>query len=365
MMEEDANPGWSSRARRFRRVCAFLAVATALVTLPTSAASFTATITNTSTLPVRSAFPDYVTAIGETPNAGGALGGSGKGPDAYYRGDTAPAGTSATDAGTTAADASGNARDGAYAGATNGPSLWWPVDEATGTSLTPRAGGSTGALPASGATWRTGAQGRPVLTATAATSPALSLTGASSGGVLGSGPALDPSKSFTVSVWLWLQASTPADQTAVTQDGASGAGAFSLGLSQGSWSFGVADDSTTTGPAYHRAGGAAASTQRWTHVVGVYDASVVSHAGGPVKGSMTLYVDGAQAGAIAYRPPASAWLQRPTAACACPFALGRLGRSGSNVEQLTGSIDDVLVFPHAVAGADIGALAANTPAPAA
>ena len=364
MMPQSATPTGRPRAPRCRRIYTFLAVTTALVSLPTSSASFTAVFTNTSTLPIRSAFPDYVTAIGETPNAGGTLGGSDRGPNTYYRADTASAGTSAVDAGTIAADASGNARDGAYAGATNGPSLWWPVDEAAGSSLTPRAGGTSGLLPASGAAWRTGTQGRPVPTATAATSPALSLTGADAGGVVGSGPALDPSRSFTVSAWLWLDASTPADQTAVTQDSISGAGVFSLGLSQGSWSFGVADDSTTTTPAYQRATGAAAGAQRWTHVVGVYDATVLSHAGAPVKGSVTLYVDGAQAGATAYRPAAATWLERPTAACACPFALGRLGRSGGNVEQLVGSLDDVLVFPRALSGADIGALADSTPAPA-
>lgn len=151
------------------------------------------------------------------------------------------------------------------------------------------------------------------------------------------GPALDTSKSFTVSAWAKLNSLT-ANSTFVSQNGTTNNG-FQLYYSSGAqvWAFGR-HSTDTDGAVWRATYGGKPVLGRWTHLVGIYDASAKE---------VRLYVDGKLAAT-------KDWTYTPWNATG-PLQLGRKLSSGSYGEFTNGAISDVRVYPTALPPADAAA----------
>ncbi|MGW2556297.1 LamG domain-containing protein [Streptomyces sp. NPDC001635] len=202
---------------------------------------------------------------------------------------------------------------------------WWKLAEGTGTA----SADSTGALNAtlSGAyTWTTDTiRGK-----------ALNLTGTTGYGST-TGPAVNTSKSFTVSAWVKLN-SLSVNGTFVSEDGTTNNG-FQLYYSSGSQSWAFGRHSTDTTDAVWRATyGSKAITGQWTHLVGVYDATAKE---------IRLYVNGKL---TATRD----WTYTPWNATG-PIQIGRKLSSGTYGEYANAAISNVRIYPTALPPADAAA----------
>ncbi|WP_037672139.1 LamG domain-containing protein [Streptomyces griseus] len=202
---------------------------------------------------------------------------------------------------------------------------WWKLAEGTGTSTAD----STGTLNAnlSGAYgWRTDS----------ARGAVLDLTG-TTGYAAAGGPAVDTSKSFTVSAWVKLN-SLAANSTFLSQSGTTNNG-FQLYYSSGagSWAFGR-HSTDATGSVWAAAYGAKATTGQWTHLVGVYDATAKE---------LRLYVNGKLTAT-------RAWTYTPWNATG-PLQVGRKLSSGTYGEYTNASLSDIRVYPTALPPADAAA----------
>jgi len=152
-----------------------------------------------------------------------------------------------------------------------------------------------------------------------------------------SGPAIRTDRSFTVSAWVNVTASTPWYYHAVSQDGTTTSGFF-LGEAGGVWGFTRTPSDASAEPirAYSTA---PMARNTWTHLTGVYDASA---------GQIRLYVNGAHAA---------------TTACACswhangPFVIGRAKWNSAQTDWWPGGVDDVRVFAGVLSNAQIAYLA--------
>ncbi|MFC4035316.1 LamG-like jellyroll fold domain-containing protein [Streptomyces polygonati] len=218
---------------------------------------------------------------------------------------------------------------------------WWNLAEGSGSTAadcaTATDTGCTGGLNAtlSGAYSRTNDATRGTV---------LNLTG-TTGYAATSGPALDTSSSFSVSLWAKLS-STTANSTFLSQSGGAGYGnGFQLYYSAGlhTWAFGrhASDAAVTT---FTAAYGNGAVAGRWTHLVGVYDAAAQQ---------LSLYVDGRLAGTQAYT--GTAWNATG------PFQIGRRISQNAYGEYANGLISDIRTYPTALPPADASATG-DTPA---
>jgi hypothetical protein len=150
-------------------------------------------------------------------------------------------------------------------------------------------------------------------------------------------PAIRTDRSFTVSAWVKVTASTPWYYHAVSQDGTTTSGFF-LGEAAGVWSFTRTSSDASAGPirAYSTA---PMARNTWTHLTGVYDATA---------GQIRLYVNGTHAA---------------TTACACswqadgPFVIGRAKWNSTQVDWWPGDIDDVRAYNGVLSDAQIAYLA--------
>jgi hypothetical protein len=105
---------------------------------------------------------------------------------------------------------------------------------------------------------------------------------------------LDTTGSFTVSAWVALGGEQPF-ATAVSQRGEV-AGSFYLGVAEGRFAFSMKDADTNDEGHTVRATGAVAEVDadRWAHLAGTFDDDA---------GTITLYVDGAEAATTAFDAP--------------------------------------------------------------
>jgi large repetitive protein len=201
------------------------------------------------------------------------------------------------------------------------PTAWWRLDQTSGTTV-PDASGTGHPATATGVTWSGGAA---------------SFAGTSSQQIATNGPVLDTTGSFTISAWVNLASTASASQTFVSQDASVDSGFF-LKYNSGSWQF-SRPLTNTTSPAAARATATATSpTGTWTHLAGTYDAS---------SGTMTLYVNGAQA--------ATATDATPYAATGA-LAIGRSFYNGAVSDQVDGSVSDVQVYQQALPASSVSAL---------
>ncbi|MEV3855587.1 LamG-like jellyroll fold domain-containing protein [Streptomyces sp. NPDC050095] len=154
-------------------------------------------------------------------------------------------------------------------------------------------------------------------------------------------PTVDTSLAFSVSAWAKLDKMPDKAAVIAAQPGNNSPG-FELYYSQyrDRWAFNqYASDTAGAEPV--RAEQAAAGTvtaARWTHLVGTYS---------PAAKKLSLYVDGALAGSIAYTSP---WDARRG------LQIGAGSYDGSPDNFFPGTIDDVRIFDKALTQGEITAL---------
>ncbi|WUD76776.1 LamG domain-containing protein [Streptomyces sp. NBC_00510] len=205
---------------------------------------------------------------------------------------------------------------------TDTASHWWKLAEGTGGTTAD----STGTL----GTTLTGAYN---WTTDAARGKVLNLSGTTGYGAA-SGPAVDTSKSFTVSAWVKLN-SASANSTFVSQSGTINNG-FQLYYSSGAqaWAFGRWS-TDTTGAVWRAAYGSKPVTGQWTYLVGVYDSTAKE---------VRLYVNGRLS---ATRD----WTYAPWNATG-PLQIGRKIAAGTYAEYTNAALSSIRVYPTALPPAD-------------
>ncbi|MHB9862028.1 LamG domain-containing protein [Streptomyces sp. YIM S03343] len=170
----------------------------------------------------------------------------------------------------------------------------------------------------------------------------LSLTG-STGYAATTGPAVDSSKSVTVSAWVNLTSLTANSSFVSQSDTAGSANGLQLYYSSAkhAWAFSRHNDDTT-GTSFTAAYGGTPTTGQWTHLVGVYDAST---------NQLTLYVNGRQYGTKTFG--GTSWN------AAGPVQIGRRLYQGSYGEYANGKISDIHIYNTALPPADAAARGDN------
>lgn len=220
-----------------------------------------------------------------------------------------------------------------------GPIGHWALDETSGTTAADSGGGKPLTL-SGGTNW-----GR------ARVNNGLHLNGSTGYGST-TGPVLDTTKSFSVSAWVKLPATT-ANAVAVSQSG-SRKSAFYLKYqaSTGKWQFMRPAADNDTSVSVTAASSTTAELNTWTHLAGVYDA--------PAK-QMRLYVNGALDGSVTYD---KAWKANGN------LQIGRAIWAGGLTDYWPGDIDDVKVWDRILSehpqtnpalGNEIAALAKQPP----
>ncbi|MFK8908568.1 alpha-L-arabinofuranosidase C-terminal domain-containing protein [Streptomyces sp. YS-3] len=208
------------------------------------------------------------------------------------------------------------------------PVAHWAFDEATGTTAADSVGGPSLTLNGS-ARWG------------AAKSGASALDLSMDGNATAPGPVVDTTKSFSVSAWVRLTATT-GYQTFVSVDGSQVSGFF-LQLRDDTGAFALTrlpSDATSGNGAAAVAGASfAPATGVWYHLLGVDDRAA---------GVVRLYVNGVLEGEVPYT---GGW--RATGAT----AVGRGLFGGAQVDQAHALIDDVQVFDTALTAEQAAALA--------
>ena len=197
---------------------------------------------------------------------------------------------------------------------------YWPLDEGTGTVTADAAGDHDGTL-VNGPLWTSGESGS-----------ALQFNGANQFVDTGA-PVLDTTGNYTASAWVRLD-SLGGFATAVSQDG-DRTSAFFLQYSGAdnrfAFSFAGVRALAPTAP----------EPGRWYHLAGVRDAST---------GTLTLYVDGQQAGT------ANSCLGDSSGG---HTVLGRGKFNGNPVDYWRGALDQVHVYDRALSATDVAQLYAS------
>ncbi|MGW0771755.1 LamG domain-containing protein [Streptomyces sp. NPDC002676] len=169
---------------------------------------------------------------------------------------------------------------------------------------------------------------------------ALNLSGTTGYGTT-TGPAVNTSKSFTVSAWVKLNSLT-ANSTFLSQDGTTNNG-FQLYYSSGAqaWAFGRYS-TDATGAVWRAAYGSKPVVGKWTHLVGVFDATAQE---------VRLYVNGSLTAT-------KDWTYTPWPATG-PIQIGRKLTSGIYGEYANAAISNVRIYPTALPPADAAAAGDN------
>ncbi|MEW2386534.1 LamG-like jellyroll fold domain-containing protein [Micromonospora sp. NPDC047707] len=195
----------------------------------------------------------------------------------------------------------------------------WTLDEGTGAVTVDASGNYRRATVGAGASWVTGRVG----------AGAVRMNG--SGGYVEAPPptGVITTQSFTVTAWVRAESLGTVHRTAVSKDG-SGHSGFLLGYrpDSGRWSFMMPKDAAGSA-SYVVADLNPPATGQWTHLAGVYDASVPE---------IRLYVDGVQAGAATALPTPLDWNAGGA------LQLGRAQWGGNRVDFWHGSIDEVHLY---------------------
>lgn len=161
--------------------------------------------------------------------------------------------------------------------------------------------------------------------------------------VEGATSQINAASSFTVAAWVRLT-STGTNRSIVTQDGVAISNFF-LKYNSGNNRFGLqyfsSDSTGATGTGAWDTDPAA--TDRWTHVVGIHDATAQN---------LRLYVDGTLRSTVNFSAP---W----TPITAGKLQIGRGRWNGGPGDYWAGSIDDVRTYPTALNADEITAIAGN------
>jgi hypothetical protein len=207
----------------------------------------------------------------------------------------------------------------------------WDLDEGTGTTTSDASGlGGDGTLTG-GASWVADGYGSPA---------AVSLDGVS-GAVETSGPVLLTDQSFTVSAWARLTDRT-SWHTVVSQDGvAMSPFRLEYNPSADAWCFRLFHaDQPAAGSTV--ACGATPQLDKWTHLVGVFDAATLQ---------LRVYVDG--------QPGEQKTYNNPVWRADGPLTIGRTRYTGASTiahDYFAGQIDQVRAYQGALTGPEVSNL---------
>ena len=222
---------------------------------------------------------------------------------------------------------------------TNTATHWWNLNDGTGATAADCAnatssGCGTGlAASLTGAyTWTTDSQRGKVLNLTGTTGYAATTS-----------PAIDTSKSFTISAWVKLTSLT-SNSTFVSQSDATNVvNGFQLYYSSGAgaWAFNR-KDSDSASATFSAVYGGKPVVGTWTHLVGVYDAAT---------NQLSLYVNGHLSATKAYAGPS--WNATG------PLQIGRRLANSSYGEYANASLSDIHLYDTALPPADAAATGDN------
>ncbi|AZM93769.1 hypothetical protein D1J60_35170 (plasmid) [Streptomyces sp. W1SF4] len=198
----------------------------------------------------------------------------------------------------------------------------WKLNEGTGTATADRRGRNDAALTGTGATWADD-------TVAGSAAKVVDLNGAGAT-VTAAGPAVDTSRSFTVSVWAKTD---KLGGVVVSQDGQRSSGFSVWSDPDGTWRFalGRADtDGWNYDQATIRNGAAKVQVGVWTQLTATYD---------DTTGLIALYVNGTLA-ATGHHAKANAWNATG------PLVLGRYKTQGTPDAFLDGRVSGLTVHDH-------------------
>jgi len=150
-------------------------------------------------------------------------------------------------------------------------------------------------------------------------------------------------RSFTVAAWVRLNSTNLSAATAVAQDGSRASG-FYLQYIAGRWSFSQVGADADNPVAYRAVSASVPQAGRWTHLVGVYDASSWDR-------ELRLYVNGV--------PEGSAKVATPWNATGS-LTIGRAKYNGAAVDYWQGTVDDVRVYDRVLLPGEAADLADAT-----
>jgi hypothetical protein len=168
----------------------------------------------------------------------------------------------------------------------------------------------------------------------------------SSGYLATAGPVLDTSNSYSVSAWVYLTTGGTGNRTVVSQDG-NNTNPFFLQYynaeGNANWSFQTRPtDSTATGSAALSPNGAA-TLNRWTHLVGVYDDGA---------DTIRLYVNGALVGSATVTADFNA---------SGPLSIGASKYGGVRGDFWAGQLDGVAAYQKVLSASEIAVLYGQAP----
>ncbi|MCT9075020.1 LamG-like jellyroll fold domain-containing protein [Streptomyces fulvoviolaceus] len=216
------------------------------------------------------------------------------------------------------------------------PVAGWTLGDAKGST---KAAGSNDTPDATAGSGVAFGEGGPL----GSTDTAASFDGTESAYLDSGAPAVDTSKTFSVSAWVMLPSLPTESVTVVSQDGTAQPG-FELGydIDSASWTFRTpVSDMDSLGT--WKVSGAAAVATSWTHLIGVYDAEL---------GKMMLYVNGTL---VAEDVQARHTTWNATGA----VQIGRKLSLGGYTNYLTGSVADVKLHDRVIPpteGQEIGGI---------
>ncbi len=200
----------------------------------------------------------------------------------------------------------------------------WPFTETSGTTAADPVGGHT--LTITGGAWTGGFSGS-----------ALSTNGTSTVGDAGAA-LLTTTASFSVAAWVKMT-DTGGFHTVASQDGTQASGFYlQYSSADGRWAFSRTASDVANAASTRALSATAPMVGRWTHLVGVYDASA---------GQLRIYVDGVRSGVAAYT---GAWNATGHT------IVGRAKWNGAPVDYFNGAIDQVRVYSRALSDADVAVL---------
>ncbi|MEV7523640.1 ricin-type beta-trefoil lectin domain protein [Streptomyces sp. NPDC091371] len=212
----------------------------------------------------------------------------------------------------------------------------WKLDEGAGTTAADLRGGSPLTLSASGIKWAddtvAGTPGKVlelnsdngVSTAGTHTNPG------TTGAAVSGGPAVDTTRSFTVSTWVKADA---LGGVALSQAGTRSSGFIMWPDADGTWRFAMSqkdDDSWSYDQTATMNEAAKVRLKTWTQLTATYDAAT---------GFIGLYVNGTLAG-TGYHAKANAWNATG------PLTVGNYRYQGAPISYFAGRVSNIAVYPH-------------------
>ncbi|MBT2451828.1 ricin-type beta-trefoil lectin domain protein [Streptomyces sp. ISL-43] len=197
----------------------------------------------------------------------------------------------------------------------------WKLNEGTGTAAADLRARNNATLGATGATWAAD-------TVAGTATEVVNLDGIT-GTVTAAGPAVDTTRSFTVSTW----AKTQANAVVLSQDGQHASGFMLWHDQDDKWHFGMSkkdDDGWDYDQTTVMNDAAKVRINEWTQLTATYD---------DTTGLIALYVNGTLAG-TGHHPKANAW--KATG----PLVLGRFKNQSKPWSFWRGQISNVSVYDH-------------------